>query len=105
MEAVARKNYIRSAPGWAEILACAISHLKSVAISEIARNHTGSTFSPKKKIIEVLVCENCKRNALGWAGIIACTIGRAKEAAVSELREIAGVAYLGQITNIGSGRA
>ena len=39
------------------------------------------------------------------AGIFACTIARAKEVVVSELREIARVAYLGQITNIGSGRA
>ena len=34
-----------------------------------------------------------------------CVNGRANEVAVSESREIALVAYLGQITSIGSGRA
>ena len=41
----------------------------------------------------------------GGDGIIACGNGRANEVAVSESREIAHVAYLGQITFIGSGRA
>ena len=31
-------------------------------------------------------------------------IGRAKKVAVTELREIARVSYVGQITNMGSGR-
>ena len=41
----------------------------------------------------------------GGDGILASTIGRAKEVAVSESREIARVAYLGQIKSIGCGRA
>ena len=41
----------------------------------------------------------------GGAGILACVNGRVKEVAVSETHEIARVAYLGQVTNIGSGRA
>ena len=49
--------------------------------------------------------ENYKRSTLEWAGILACTIRHMKKVIVSELREIARVAYLGQITNIGSGRA
>ena len=39
------------------------------------------------------------------AGILACAIARSKKVAVSELYEIARVTFLGQITNIGSGRA
>ena len=38
------------------------------------------------------------------ARILACVIGRAKMVAASESREIAWIAYLGQITNIGRGR-
>ena len=38
------------------------------------------------------------------AWILACAIAQAKNVASSESREIARVAYLGQITNIGSGR-
>ena len=38
-------------------------------------------------------------------GIFVCVNGRANEVAVSESHEIARVAYLGEITNIGSGRA
>ena len=37
--------------------------------------------------------------------MIACAISYSKKDAVSESREIAEVAYLGQINNIGSGRA
>ena len=48
--------------------------------------------------------ENYKRCAPGRTGIIACTTSYSKMVAVSELREIARVAYLGQITNIGSRR-
>ena len=38
-------------------------------------------------------------------GIFVCVNRRANEVAVSESREIARVAYLGQIKSIGSGRA
>ena len=38
-------------------------------------------------------------------GIVDCVKRRENEVAVSESREIARVAYLGQITCIGSGRA
>ena len=41
----------------------------------------------------------------GGGGILACVNGHANEVADSESREIARVAYLGQITNIGSGCA
>ena len=40
-----------------------------------------------------------------WAGILVCAIGRVKKVAVSESRGIVRVAYLGQIMNIGIGRA
>ena len=55
--------------------------------------------------MEAVVHENCKRCAPERAGILACVIGHGKDVAVSELYEIAWVAYLGQIMNIGSGRA
>ena len=51
------------------------------------------------------VRENYKRSAPERAGILACAIARAKNFTISKLHEIAQVAYLGQITNIGSGRA
>ena len=38
-------------------------------------------------------------------GLLACVNGRANEVAVSESREIAPVAYLGQITSIARGPA
>ena len=41
----------------------------------------------------------------GGDGILACVDGRANVVAVSESREIALVAYLGQIMSIGCGRA
>ena len=41
----------------------------------------------------------------GGDGILACVIGRANEVAVSESREIAWVAYFGQIMSIGCSRA
>ena len=52
----------------------------------------------------MVTSENSKRSTLRRFGILACAIGHAKKVAVSESREIAPVAYLGQITNIGSGR-
>ena len=48
--------------------------------------------------------ENFKRSAPRLSRILASKIGCAKKVAVSESREIVRVAYLGQITNIGSGR-
>ena len=53
----------------------------------------------------MVACENLERSAPRRAGILACAIGHAKIVAVSELREIALVASLCQITNIGSGHA
>ena len=48
--------------------------------------------------------KNYKTRAPGRAGILACVIERAKKVAVFELIGITRVAYLHQITNIGSGR-
>ena len=55
--------------------------------------------------MDVVASENYKRSAPERAGMLVCAIRRTKKVAVSESREIASVAYLGQITNIGSGRA
>ena len=49
--------------------------------------------------------ENYKGSSPWRAGILASSIARVKKVAVSESLEIARVAYVGQITNIGSGRA
>ena len=57
-----------------------------------ARNRMGSIFRPNNEYWKWL------------HAILACAIVRAKKVAVSESREIARVAYLAQITNIGSGR-
>ena len=51
--------------------------------------------------MEAIARENNKRSTPGWDGILACAIGRAEKVAESELPEIARVAYLAQITNIG----
>ena len=55
--------------------------------------------------MKAVVSENNKGCAPRRNGILPCAIGRAKKVAVSESREITWVAYLGQITNIGSSRA
>ena len=55
--------------------------------------------------MEAIARENFKRSAIGRARILACTIERSKKDAAAESRGIARVAYLGQIMNIGSGRA
>ena len=55
-------------------------------------------------MLEVVARENFKRSTPGKAGILASVIARAKMVVVPESREIAQVAYLGQIMNIGSGR-
>ena len=49
--------------------------------------------------------ENFKSSAPEGVEILACRIACAKEVDVSKLREITWVAYLGQITIIGGGRA
>ena len=49
--------------------------------------------------------ENYKRSAPVRAGILASTISYSIKVAVSKSHEIARVAYLGRITNIGSNRA
>ena len=49
--------------------------------------------------------ENYEMSAPGKARILACVINYSKKVAVSKSREITRVAYLGQITNIRSGRA
>ena len=56
-------------------------------------------------MLKAVAPENYKRSVPERAGILAHAIPHEKRVAVSELREIARVAYLGQITNIGSGRA
>ena len=48
--------------------------------------------------------ENYKRSASERVGILACAVVRVKKVDVFESCEIARVAYLGQITNIRSGR-
>ena len=48
--------------------------------------------------------ENYERSASVSVRILACKISNYKMGAVTESREIARIAYLGQITNIGSGR-
>ena len=48
--------------------------------------------------------ENYKGSVPERAGIISCAVARAKKVALLESREIALVASLGQITNIGSSR-
>ena len=49
--------------------------------------------------------ENYKKSAPWRARILACAIARTKMDAVSESREMALIALIGQIMNIGSGRA
>ena len=49
--------------------------------------------------------ENYKRSAPERTGILVCAIAQAKKVAVSESHEITRLAYLGEITNIGGGRA
>ena len=51
------------------------------------------------------MCKNYKRSAPERARILACAIGRLKRVVILESRVIARVAYLGQITNTGGGRA
>ena len=55
-------------------------------------------------MLEVVARENFKRSVPGGSRILARAIARTKRVAVSELRKIARVAYLGQITIIGSSR-
>ena len=55
--------------------------------------------------MKAVVREKYKRSAPGKARILACVINYSKKVAVSKSREITRVAYLGQITNIRSGRA
>ena len=55
--------------------------------------------------MEVVAHENYQRSAPERAGILPCVIDRMKKVAVSKSREIARVAYLRQITMIGSGCA
>ena len=98
------KNYKRSAPGGARILAFAIGRAKKVAVSESCEiahvDYLGQITNIGSSHVRKLL-----RSALGRARILVYTIGRAKKVAVSKLREIARVAYSGQITNIGSCRA
>ena len=55
--------------------------------------------------MEAVACENFERSDPRGAEIFAVVIGRAKNVVLSEPCEIAQVAYFGQITNVGSGRA
>ena len=65
----------------------------------IARNRTGSIFRPNSKYKMRSRTKIIKKSPPGRAGILPC----AENVAVSKSREMAQVAYLGQITNIGSG--
>ena len=105
MEAVAHKNYKRSATGrggdisvreWARERGCGL---------RIARNHTGFIFKPNNEYWKQSRAKIIKGALPEGPRILECVNGRAKEVVVSELCEIAWVAYLGQITNIGSSRA
>ena len=71
----------------------------------IARNRTGSIFRPNNKYWKRSRTKIVNGTLPGGDGILACVNGRANVVAVSESREIVRVAYLGQITSIGSGRA
>ena len=64
-----------------------------------------SIFRPKNESWMQSRTKIIKGAHLGGNGILACVNGRANEDAVSESREIAWVAYLGQIMSIGWSRA
>ena len=70
----------------------------------IARNRTGSIFRPNNDYWKRSCMKIIKGVPPGLAGILACAISYSKKVAVSKSREIAWVAYLGQITNIRNGR-
>ena len=53
---------------------------------------------------EAVTRENYKRSAPERAAILECVIAHAKKFAVSKSRKVIQVAYLDQISNIGSGR-
>ena len=53
--------------------------------------------------MEVVARENYERSASGRIEILACAISYLKKVVVLKSREIAWVAYLGKITNIGNG--
>ena len=71
----------------------------------IARNHMGCIFRPNNESWKRLRTKIIKGALPGGAGILACTIGRAKNVAISESHKITRVAYIGQISIIGGGRA
>ena len=68
------------------------------------QNRMDSIFRPNNEYWKRSRAKSWKGALSGGVGILACANGHAKEVAFSESREIARVAYLGQITNIGSGR-
>ena len=65
----------------------------------------GSIFRPNNEYWMRSRSKIIKGALLGGDGISVCVNGSANEVAVSQSREIAWVAYLGQIMSIGSGRA
>ena len=65
----------------------------------------GSIFRPNNKYWMRSLTKIIKGALPGGDGILACVNGHANEVAVSESRQIALVAYLGQIMSIGCGRA
>ena len=69
------------------------------------RNPTGSIFRPNNEYWKRARTKIIKVALPIRDGIFVCVNGRANEDAVSESREIARVAYFGQITSIGSSRA
>ena len=65
----------------------------------------GSIFRPNSECWIRSRTEIINGALLGGDGILACVNGSANEVAVSETREIAWVAYSGQIMCVGCGRA
>ena len=72
---------------------------------KITQNCTGSIFRLNNEYWKWSRAKIIKGALQGGAAILASANKRAKEVAVSESPEIARVAYLGEITNIGSGCA
>ena len=81
MEAVARENYKRIAPGWAGILACTIGRAKKVVLSE---SHGIALVAYLGQITNMgrTARENYKRSAPDRAGILAYAIGCVKVVAI-----------------------
>ena len=93
MDAVTRENFKRSTSGRTEILVCAISNSKNVAILESCGIAWVAYLGQISIIESGRTRKNYKRSAPGRAGILACAISYSKNIAVSESLEIARLAY------------